>query len=89
MAAEVVIYTTAWCPFCVRALRLLDSKGAEYTNIDVEENPALRKEMAARAGRNTVPQIWIGGTHVGGCDELYALERAGRLDAMLDSGQQQ
>ena len=81
--ADVVLYTTRWCPYCIRALRLLDGKGVGYTNIDVGENPALRAEMRARAGRNTVPQIWIGDTHVGGCDELYALERAGRLDAML------
>lgn len=87
--ADVLLYTTAWCPYCIRALRLLDSKGVKYTNIDVGENPALRTEMTARSGRNTVPQIWIGGTHVGGCDELYALERAGRLEAMLDAGQEQ
>ncbi|KAF0808214.1 glutaredoxin [Alcanivorax sp. S71-1-4] len=85
---DVVLYTTGWCPYCIRARRLLDGKGVAYTNIDVGENPALRAEMHARAGRNTVPQIWIGDTHVGGSDELYALERAGRLDAML-KGQEQ
>ena len=85
---DVVLYTTGWCPYCIRARRLLDGKGVAYTNIDVGENPALRAEMRARAGRNTVPQIWIGNTHVGGSDELYALERAGRLDAML-KGQEQ
>jgi len=85
---DVVLYTTGWCPYCIRARRLLDGKGVAYTNIDVGENPALRAEMRARAGRNTVPQIWIGDTHVGGSDELYALERAGRLDAML-KGQEQ
>ena len=85
---DVVLYTTGWCPYCIRARRLLDGKGVSYTNIDVGENPALRAEMRARAGRNTVPQIWIGDTHVGGSDELYALERAGRLDAML-KGQEQ
>ena len=83
--ADVVLYTTSWCPFCIRALGLLDSKGAPYTNIDVGADPALRAEMAARAGRRSVPQIWIGDTHVGGCDELYALERAGRLDDMLNN----
>ncbi|WP_111657994.1 glutaredoxin 3 [Isoalcanivorax indicus] len=83
--AEVLLYTTRWCPFCVRALRLLDSKGATYTNIDVGAEPARRAEMMARAGRHTVPQIWIGDTHVGGCDELYALERAGRLDPLLNN----
>jgi glutaredoxin 3 len=85
---DVVLYTTGWCPYCIRARRLLDGKGVAYTNIDVGGNPALRAEMRARAGRNTVPQIWIGDTHVGGSDELYALERAGRLDAML-KGQEQ
>lgn len=85
---DVVLYTTGWCPYCIRARRLLDGKGVAYTNIDVGENPALRAEMRARAGRNTVPQIWIGDTHVGGSDELYALERAGRLDAIL-KGQEQ
>lgn len=82
--ADVVLYTTRWCPFCVRALRLLDSKGVAYTNIDVGAEPARRAEMMARAGRHTVPQIWIGDTHVGGCDELYALERAGKLDPLLE-----
>ena len=83
--ADVLLYTTRWCPFCVRALRLLDSKGVTYTNIDVGAEPARRAEMMARAGRHTVPQIWIGDTHVGGCDELYALERAGKLDPLLKS----
>lgn len=83
--ADVVLYTTRWCPFCIRAIGLLDGKGATYTNIDVGADPALRTEMAARAGRRSVPQIWIGETHVGGCDELYALERAGRLDDMLNN----
>lgn len=81
--ADVLLYTTRWCPFCVRALRLLDGKGVAYTNIDVGAEPARRAEMMARAGRHTVPQIWIGDTHVGGCDELYALERAGKLDPLL------
>lgn len=84
--ADVLLYTTRWCPFCVRALRLLDSKGVAYTNIDVGAEPARRAEMMARAGRHTVPQIWIGDTHVGGCDELYALERAGKLDPLLKTG---
>ncbi|MBA3980523.1 MAG: glutaredoxin 3 [Alcanivorax sp.] len=83
--ADVLLYTTRWCPFCVRALRLLDGKGVTYTNIDVGAEPARRAEMMARAGRHTVPQIWIGDTHVGGCDELYALERAGKLDPLLKS----
>ena len=77
------IYTTPICPFCFRAKRLLDEKGADYTEIDVMADPAKRSEMMERSGRRTVPQIFIGGEHVGGSDELYALEQAGRLDAML------
>lgn len=80
---KVVIYTTAWCPYCIRAKGLLDRKGATYEEIPVDGKPALRSEMASKAGRTSVPQIWIDDEHVGGCDELHALERAGRLDAML------
>lgn len=79
----VTLYSTPWCPFCVRAKALLRQKGAEVTDIDVSARPELRREMIERSGRHTVPQIWINGTHVGGCDELYALERQGQLDAML------
>ncbi|MEY1662930.1 glutaredoxin 3 [Isoalcanivorax beigongshangi] len=81
---SVLIYTTRWCPFCQRALQLLDSKGVSYTNVDVDDDPSQRQIMIERAGRRTVPQIFIGDTHVGGCDDLYALEREGRLDAMLN-----
>ncbi|EQM81277.1 glutaredoxin 3 [Pseudomonas stutzeri] len=80
---KVVIYTTAWCPYCIRAKNLLEHKGVDYEEIPVDGKPALRSEMAAKAGRTSVPQIWIGDAHVGGCDELHALERAGRLDALL------
>lgn len=80
---NIVIYTTAWCPFCIRAKALLDRKGVAYEEIAVDGKPALRAEMASKAGRTSVPQIWIGDAHVGGCDELHALDRAGRLDAML------
>lgn len=79
----VVLYTTRFCPYCVRARQLLDARGVAYRDIPVDGDPALRQEMAEKAGRHTVPQIWIGATHVGGCDELYALARAGRLDALL------
>ncbi|WP_217475905.1 glutaredoxin 3 [Stutzerimonas stutzeri] len=82
---KVVIYTTAWCPYCIRAKNLLDHKGVSYEEIPVDGKPALRSEMAAKAGRTSVPQIWIGDAHVGGCDELHALERAGRLDALLQA----
>ncbi|WP_017937553.1 glutaredoxin 3 [Zestomonas thermotolerans] len=80
---EVVIYSSDWCPYCIRAKQLLSSKGVEFTEIRVDGQPQVRAEMAAKAGRTSVPQIWIGATHVGGCDDLYALERAGRLDALL------
>ncbi len=81
---EVEIYSSMWCPFCHRAKRLLAGKGAVFTERDVDAEPALRGEMQRRSGgRRTVPQIFIGGAHVGGSDELAALERAGRLDAML------
>ncbi|WP_271409622.1 glutaredoxin 3 [Pseudomonas sp. Q1-7] len=82
---DVVIYSSAWCPFCVRAKHLLDSKGVRYDEISVDGNPAVRAEMTRKAGRTSVPQIWIGQAHVGGCDDLYALERAGRLDALLQA----
>lgn len=81
--AAVVIYSTPWCPYCIRAKRLLNEKGAAFTDIDVSSDPALRQEMIRRSGRSTVPQIWIGEQHVGGCDDLYALERQRRLDELL------
>jgi glutaredoxin 3 len=81
---RVVIYTTPTCPYCLMAKRLLTKKGAAFQEIDVAGNPGLREEMRRKAGGlGTVPQIWIGATHVGGCDELYELERAGKLDALL------
>ncbi|MDT4823964.1 Glutaredoxin 3 [compost metagenome] len=81
--AEIVVYSSAWCPYCIRAKQLLDKKGVKYEEINVDGNPAVRAEMTRKAGRTSVPQIWIGQTHVGGCDDLYALERAGKLDALL------
>ncbi|MBT8765738.1 glutaredoxin 3 [Metapseudomonas boanensis] len=83
--AEIVVYSSAWCPYCIRAKHLLDSKGVKYEEISVDGNPAVRAEMTRKAGRTSVPQIWIGQTHVGGCDDLYALERAGKLDALLQA----
>jgi glutaredoxin 3 len=80
---DVTIYLTRWCPFCTRAVALLDSKNVEYTAIDVDADPALRQEMMQRSNRRTVPQIFIGQTHVGGCDDLLALERQGQLDKLL------
>lgn len=81
----VEIYTTPFCGYCRRARQLLDRKGVAFTEIDVSADPALRSAMVERAGgRRTVPQIFVGPTHVGGSDELHALDRAGRLDPLLD-----
>ncbi|MCX2796237.1 glutaredoxin 3 [Microbulbifer thermotolerans] len=80
---DVVIYTTRFCPYCIAAKRLLDGKGVKYREISVDGNPQLRAEMAEKAGRRTVPQIWIGERHVGGCDDLIALSRSGDLDKLL------
>lgn len=82
--AKVVIYSSDYCPFCMRAKQLLASKGVDFQEICVDGQPAVRAEMTRLAGgRTSVPQIWIGDTHVGGCDELYACARAGQLDALL------
>ncbi|MBT9383874.1 glutaredoxin 3 [Pseudooceanicola sp. CBS1P-1] len=79
------IYTTPTCGFCQAAKRLLTQKGAAFNEIDVSADPDLRQAMMTRAsGGYTVPQIFVGATHVGGCDDLYALERAGKLDALLE-----
>ncbi len=77
------MYCTAACPFCQSAERLLAEKGARIEKVRVDLEPARRAEMQKKSGRYTVPQIWIGERHVGGCDDLYALERAGRLDSLL------
>ncbi|EEX08809.1 glutaredoxin 3 [Ruegeria lacuscaerulensis ITI-1157] len=80
----VVIYTSPLCGFCHAAKRLLNQKGVAYEEIDVLMNPKRKPEMIQRAGgRRTVPQIFIGDTHVGGCDDLYELEQAGKLDPLL------
>ncbi|MEM9781515.1 MAG: glutaredoxin 3 [Pseudomonadota bacterium] len=81
MAVE--IYTTPICPYCMMAKRLLTQKGVAFTEIDVMRDRAKKAEMMDRAGRHTVPQIFVGETHVGGCDDLYALDEAGTLDALL------
>jgi glutaredoxin 3 len=81
---EVVVYTTSWCPYCRRAEALLERKAIRYREIDVDADPAGRREMILRTGgRRTVPQIFIGDRLIGGCDELHALEAAGELDRML------
>ena len=82
--AEVEIYTTSLCPYCVRAKGLLARKGVSFREIDVEDDPSARHRMAERSGgRRTVPQIFIAGRHVGGCDDLYGLDRQGDLDRLL------
>jgi len=81
----IAIYTTPYCPFCTAAKRLLREKGATFTEIDVSDDEVQRNTMLQRSGgRMTVPQIFIGATHVGGCDDLYALDRAGGLDPLLN-----
>jgi glutaredoxin 3 len=83
--APVVVYTTLLCPYCHRAKALLRQKGVAFTEIDVGMDAAKRAEMTKRAhGRHTVPQIFIGDTHVGGCDDLHDLEGQGKLDLLLD-----
>lgn len=81
--ADVVIYTTPICPYCVRAKSLLKQKGVEWKEIDVSRDDNERMALMARTKQRTVPQIFINGQHVGGSDDLYALERAGKLDALL------
>lgn len=83
---KIVVYLTDWCPFCTQAVGLLERKGARFESINLDERPEARSEMMARSGRRTVPQIFIGDTHVGGCDDLYALDAAGGLDPLLKSG---
>ena len=81
--ATVQIYATSWCPYCTRARQLLAAKGAAIEEIDVEARPGARDEMVARSGRRTVPQIFINQTHIGGCDDLIALDARGGLDPLL------
>jgi glutaredoxin 3 len=81
--AHVTIYTRPGCGYCHRALALLEQKGADFTEIHAGFDPALRQEMMQRSGRATFPQIFVGETHIGGCDEMMALERRGQLDALL------
>jgi glutaredoxin 3 len=82
-APKVLMYVTGWCPYCARARSLLESKGVAVEEIDVDAVPGAHEQMIARSGCRSVPQIFIGGSHVGGCDDLVALDAAGRLDPML------
>ena len=81
--AHVTIYTRPGCGYCTRAVSLLEQKGADFTEIEAGFDPALRQEMMQRSGRTTFPQIFVGDTHIGGCDDMMALERAGKLDPLL------
>jgi len=85
--AKVVMYSTQVCPYCVQAKRLLTKKGVAFEEIDVSRDPELRRTMIQKAGgRMTVPQIFVDGNYVGDCDGIYALDRAGKLDALLNPG---
>ncbi|KTC77001.1 glutaredoxin 3 [Legionella brunensis] len=81
--ADVIMYSTAYCPYCTRARDLLDKKGVTYTDIRVDDEPTKRDEMIEKSGRRTVPQIFINGQHIGGCDDMYALDKQGQLDKLL------
>jgi glutaredoxin 3 len=82
--SAIEIYTTRFCPFCVRAKQLLSSKGLAFNEVPVDGNSQLRQEMTNKAqGAHTVPQIWVNGTHVGGCTELISADRSGELDRLL------
>jgi len=85
-APAIVMYTTNWCPYCARARKLFATKGAAFQEIDVESAPEKRAEMLSRSGRRTVPQIFIGEQHIGGSDDLAALDSTGKLDALLKPG---
>jgi glutaredoxin 3 len=79
----VTVYTKPFCPYCVRALRLLDTKGVPYTEIEAASDPEKKSEMVQRSGRFTFPQIFVGERHIGGCDDMMALEARGELDPLL------
>ena len=83
---KAVMYATGWCPYCAQARQLLERKGIVLEEIDIEARPEARQEMMARSGRHTVPQIFIGDTHVGGCDDLHDLDARGGLDKLLQTG---
>ena len=80
---NITIYSSTWCPYCIRAKQLLTEKGYKFKEIIVDGKPEIRAEMNEKAGRNSVPQIWINNQHIGGCDDLIALEQAGKLDDLL------
>lgn len=81
---EVIIYSSQYCPFCFRAKSIFQQKSVAFKELDVDMNPNLRREMMEKSGRRTVPQIWINDVHVGGCDDLMALQSSGELDKLLE-----
>jgi glutaredoxin 3 len=83
--AQVTIYTKPYCPYCIRAVSLLEKKGIAFTEIDAAFDPEKRQEMMRRSGRATFPQIFVGDRHIGGCDDMMALEREGKLDPILQA----
>jgi len=83
MSPQVLIYSSDFCPYCIRAKALLKQKNVAFNEIRVDGKPELRAQMMQQSGKRTVPQIWIGQRHIGGCDDLYALERSGQLDSLL------
>ncbi len=83
----VRLYSTRFCPYCIRAKQLLEAKGVSYHDTPVDGRPDLRQQMVAESGRQTVPQIWIGERHVGGFDDLWLLEQRGELDPLLSAAQ--
>lgn len=84
MTTDVLLYTTSWCPFCRRAKMLLEEKGVQWKELDIEAEPAHRQAMMEASGRSSVPQIFINGAHVGGSDDLFALDVRGELDKLLE-----
>lgn len=84
---DITIYTRPGCPYCIRAKELLTAKGAQFNEIVASDSPQLRAEMRERSGRNTFPQIFVGSVHVGGCDDLFALDAQDKLDGLLATGE--
>ena len=84
--ANVVVYSSNYCPYCIRAKQLLNSKNIAFEEINVDGEPEIRQQMTEKSGRRTVPQIFINDAAIGGCDDLYALEATGQLDKLLTEG---
>lgn len=84
--ADVIIYTRDGCPYCTQAKSLLSAKGADFTEYNASRDPSYRQEMMTRSGRNTFPQVFVNGKHLGGCDDIHALDARGALDPLLAAG---